>query len=160
MEAFGLLIVLILIALYFLPTIVAAAGSKRKTGAIFVLNLLLGWTLLGWVGALVWAVADERSDASRYPQPAYPATPQPPSTAATLHSGPSAVDRDQPAWRALPTPGQRVHLMANRIMRGEPDLTAMSTGEFRAGTDVTILTTSSGWVRAQSDDGKEGWIQL
>ena len=48
---FGLAIVA---ADYFLPTIVAAPGSKRKTGAIFVLNLFLGWTLLGWAGSGRW----------------------------------------------------------------------------------------------------------
>ena len=30
---------------------------KRNAAAIFVFNLLLGWTLVGWVAALVWATA-------------------------------------------------------------------------------------------------------
>jgi cation transport ATPase len=38
---------------YFLPTIVGA--RKANSGAIFALNLFLGWTFLGWVIALVWA---------------------------------------------------------------------------------------------------------
>lgn len=42
--------------LYFLPSIVAFARSKRDSGAILVLNLLLGWTAIGWVIALVWAL--------------------------------------------------------------------------------------------------------
>jgi hypothetical protein len=42
--------------MYFLPTILAAARSKRDAGAIFVLNLFLGWTFLGWIVALVWAL--------------------------------------------------------------------------------------------------------
>jgi Superinfection immunity protein len=42
--------------LYFLPTIVAAARSKRDTMSIFVLNFFLGWTAIGWVIALVWAL--------------------------------------------------------------------------------------------------------
>jgi hypothetical protein len=41
---------------YFLPSIVAAARSKRDLVSIFVLNLLLGWTAIGWVIALVWAL--------------------------------------------------------------------------------------------------------
>jgi len=41
---------------YFLPSLVAVARSKRDTLAIFLLNLLLGWTIIGWVFALVWAV--------------------------------------------------------------------------------------------------------
>ena len=40
--------------LYFLPTIIGR--HKRNVKALFVLNLLLGWTFLGWVGALIWAL--------------------------------------------------------------------------------------------------------
>lgn len=39
--------------LYFLPALVGM--RKRNSGAIFILNLLLGWTALGWIIALVWA---------------------------------------------------------------------------------------------------------
>jgi hypothetical protein len=41
---------------YFLPTILAFARNKRDTAAILLLNLFLGWTMIGWVVALVWAV--------------------------------------------------------------------------------------------------------
>ena len=51
----GLTIIMVMIGLYFLPTIVAASSSKANAGAIFVLNLFLGWTLIGWVIALTWA---------------------------------------------------------------------------------------------------------
>jgi hypothetical protein len=47
--------------LYFLPTIIAFAREKRDAVSILVLNLLLGWTMIGWVIALVWAL---RQDAS------------------------------------------------------------------------------------------------
>jgi Superinfection immunity protein len=42
--------------LYFLPAIIAFARSKRDSAAILVLNILLGWTAIGWVIALVWAL--------------------------------------------------------------------------------------------------------
>jgi hypothetical protein len=42
-------------AAYLLPTIVAAARGHRQTLAIFILNLFLGWSGLGWVAALIWA---------------------------------------------------------------------------------------------------------
>ena len=45
--------------LYFLPSIVAFARSKRDAVSIFVLNLLLGWTAIGWVIALVWALKQD-----------------------------------------------------------------------------------------------------
>jgi len=41
--------------MYFLPSIVALARSKRDTAAIVLLNIFLGWTVIGWVIALVWA---------------------------------------------------------------------------------------------------------
>jgi hypothetical protein len=42
---------------YLLPTSVAGIRRRWNLGAIFVLNLLLGWTLIGWGVALVWAVS-------------------------------------------------------------------------------------------------------
>jgi hypothetical protein len=42
--------------MYFLPSIIALARSKRDIAAIVLLNFFLGWTLIGWVVALVWAV--------------------------------------------------------------------------------------------------------
>jgi hypothetical protein len=43
------------LTLYFLPLIVAKTRNHRQTLAIGVLNFLAGWTLIGWVVALVWA---------------------------------------------------------------------------------------------------------
>jgi len=43
------------ILLYLLPAIVAEQRKHQHRLPILVLNLCLGWTLLGWVGALVWA---------------------------------------------------------------------------------------------------------
>jgi len=40
---------------YFFPSFVAAARGHRNGRAIVLLNLFLGWTVLGWIVALVWA---------------------------------------------------------------------------------------------------------
>lgn len=53
MEIAGILLLIALSLFYFLPTIVGR--KKKNAGAIFVLNLFLGWTLIGWVIALTWA---------------------------------------------------------------------------------------------------------
>jgi hypothetical protein len=45
--------------MYFLPSIVALARSKRDTAAILLLNFFLGWTVIGWVVALVWAAKND-----------------------------------------------------------------------------------------------------
>ena len=52
------------LALYFVPSFVAVNRNKRNKNAIFALNLLLGWTVVGWVVALVWSLMHERSDTS------------------------------------------------------------------------------------------------
>lgn len=49
--------VLILAALvYFLPTVIALARGHHNGFAIFLTNLLLGWTMIGWLIALIWSV--------------------------------------------------------------------------------------------------------
>lgn len=57
----GLIIVAIAVGLglYFLPTIIAMLRKKKNAGAIFALNLFLGWTFLGWLGALIWSLLAE-----------------------------------------------------------------------------------------------------
>ena len=44
--------------LYFFPAMIAKARKHPNTAAIFVLNIFLGWTFIGWVVALVWAVTN------------------------------------------------------------------------------------------------------
>jgi hypothetical protein len=44
---------------------VAASRKHNNEGAIFVLNLLLGWTFLGWVIALIWAPTDNTKDSEK-----------------------------------------------------------------------------------------------
>jgi hypothetical protein len=41
--------------IYFSPTVVAMLHDHPRAGTIFLVNLCFGWTLLGWVVAMVWA---------------------------------------------------------------------------------------------------------
>jgi len=45
----------LIIGIYFLPDWIAQSRGHPNRGSIFILNLFLGWTFLGWVAALVWA---------------------------------------------------------------------------------------------------------
>ncbi|MGH9709596.1 MAG: superinfection immunity protein [Candidatus Acidiferrales bacterium] len=47
--------VLIVVGLliYFVPSFVANAKHSARTGAIFAVNLFLGWTFIGWLVALI-----------------------------------------------------------------------------------------------------------
>jgi hypothetical protein len=56
---------LVSLLLYFAPTFYAFYRNAEHRWAIFVVNLLTGWTLVGWFAAAFWA----RSDRSL---PSYP----------------------------------------------------------------------------------------
>lgn len=51
----ALLLFLFAGAVYFLPTITAFSRGVEHAVPITGLNLLFGWTMLGWCGALFWA---------------------------------------------------------------------------------------------------------
>ena len=44
------------LAIYILPLLIATAIDHKNRIAIGLLNLFLGWTGLGWLAALIWAV--------------------------------------------------------------------------------------------------------
>jgi len=60
MRLFFAVLIAILSLFYFLPFAIAFHKRRANTGAIFALNLFLGWSLIGWVVALVWALKQEQ----------------------------------------------------------------------------------------------------
>lgn len=51
-----LIVIIVLMLLYLFPTLIALSRNSTHSLPIYLFNLLLGWTVLGWVVALVWAV--------------------------------------------------------------------------------------------------------
>lgn len=49
----------LLCAAYFLPAIIAGLRGHASAWGIFALNLLLGWTGLIWIAALIWALSNK-----------------------------------------------------------------------------------------------------
>lgn len=47
---------LLLIAMYWAPTLVAFGRRAQYCVIIVLLNTLLGWTVIGWLAALIWSV--------------------------------------------------------------------------------------------------------
>ncbi len=45
--------IIVILIIYFLPSIFS--GNNKRASDIVILNLFLGWTLVGWVIALMWA---------------------------------------------------------------------------------------------------------
>jgi len=54
-EAFGLIFIGVLfgVLLYFLPTFIAFLRKNQNRIEVFVINLLLGWSIFGWFVALI-----------------------------------------------------------------------------------------------------------
>ncbi len=50
--------------LHFLPTVIAGLRHHHNTLAIFMLNLLLGWTGIGWIIAFIWSLTAVREPAT------------------------------------------------------------------------------------------------
>lgn len=46
---------------YFIPTAVAMKREHHQKLAIIVLNLVGGWTVVGWIAALVWACTERNN---------------------------------------------------------------------------------------------------
>jgi hypothetical protein len=57
---FSFFAVLATAGIYFLPALLAQERRHRNATAITILNCFLGWTLVGWVGALIWAIYKEK----------------------------------------------------------------------------------------------------
>ena len=66
--------------LYFIPTVVAIERGHHNKLAIFLLNLFAGWSIIGWIAALVWAATSVKPSVERviYVQSPPPLPPQPP----------------------------------------------------------------------------------
>ncbi len=51
-----LFIYAVVIGLYFVPTFIAKSPGVKNLTQIFQVNLLLGWSFIGWLLALYWAL--------------------------------------------------------------------------------------------------------
>ncbi len=55
MSPIAAVVYLVILILYFLPTFIARARKISSQKSIFMTNLFLGWTVLGWILALLWS---------------------------------------------------------------------------------------------------------
>lgn len=52
--------IVFIVLIYLLPGLIAYGRKHHQSGAILMLSLVLGWTLIGWLVALVWASTQVR----------------------------------------------------------------------------------------------------
>ncbi|MDR2046383.1 MAG: superinfection immunity protein [Clostridiales bacterium] len=55
----GILAAAVGIIIYIIPTIIALSKRHSQRTGIILLNIFLGWTLAGWLGAFIWALAKD-----------------------------------------------------------------------------------------------------
>ena len=68
MSISELLVVLGLFALvYFLPSLVALGRRNPDINSVFLINLWLGWTIIGWITAIGWALDRRRQSVATVP---------------------------------------------------------------------------------------------
>lgn len=48
---------------YFFPFLLSII-TRNRTAAVFVMNLFLGWTFIGWILALIWSISPNRNQQS------------------------------------------------------------------------------------------------
>ncbi len=65
MEIIGLIEIIIGLGIYFIPTFVAYDRKMKNKESVLWLNLLLGWTFIGWVVALIWSLIKSESNESK-----------------------------------------------------------------------------------------------
>jgi len=51
-----ILMLLLIVVIYMLPTLIAFGREHPRRQDVVVLNILLGWTLIGWIVAFLWAL--------------------------------------------------------------------------------------------------------
>jgi hypothetical protein len=50
-----ILMVLAIVLLYMLPTLIAFGRAYPRRQDVALVNILLGWTLIGWIAVFLWA---------------------------------------------------------------------------------------------------------
>jgi hypothetical protein len=69
LEDWAIAIVPLFLVAYLTPVFIAVLRKHRFTTAIGLINLALGWTVVGWVAAIVWAVNKDVRETPEDPEP-------------------------------------------------------------------------------------------
>jgi Superinfection immunity protein len=70
---------IVMLVLYLLPTIVALVRRVPNTGSVAVINLFLGWTIIGWIVRVGW------------PEGSPPRAPAEPGVTVSRHRAPTIL---------------------------------------------------------------------
>jgi hypothetical protein len=66
-TAGAIVLIIVGIFVYFVPSMVAFRRDHEQRIPIFLLNIFLGWSFVGWVVALIWAALRRKSEPTQTP---------------------------------------------------------------------------------------------
>ena len=58
-EAVDFVLSALIILAYLVPVLIAKLRDTENVEAILLVNLVFGWTVLGWIAALIWAIVEK-----------------------------------------------------------------------------------------------------
>jgi hypothetical protein len=58
----SIMIMALVLFAYFIPTTIAYNKKHTNAEAIFALNIFMGWSFIGWVICLVWALMNDKKE--------------------------------------------------------------------------------------------------
>jgi hypothetical protein len=62
----GFLLIAIILAAYFMPWLIGLNRGVNSVIVLFLVNLLLGWTIIGWIVCMIWAVSGQTRAQDEY----------------------------------------------------------------------------------------------
>jgi len=87
MKIAAFVFILLALVFYFIPSFIATLRDAQHSRMIFLINLVFGWTVLGWIAALIWTIVEA---------PAKPTVEQQWVEAmAAMHSGRLVLDDEE-----------------------------------------------------------------
>lgn len=94
----------VVIDIVFLPTLIAAFKRRSDLFHVFAVNVLTAWSIIGWVVAMIMAVADNERPAAY--EAAYREPPRPAGPPASAHPATQWLyhQQQQAAAQAPPPP--------------------------------------------------------
>jgi hypothetical protein len=109
--AVGILFVFFLLA-YFIPTVIAVLRKHKDAPAIAAINILLGWSVVGWFVSFIWSLSDPKGrggaqtvvintaqhNVTAAPPHYPPAAPEPARRTVAVSAGATADDHDTAFW--------------------------------------------------------------
>lgn len=72
MDTLAVFLSLFFLAIYLLPSMIAYSNNKYNKGTILLINILIGWSIIGWFIALFMSISRNRQHIVVHHEKDYP----------------------------------------------------------------------------------------